>query len=62
VDHSTSIIICYYRDFVTIRYWECRDGVYYAVGKAVTHDSMPSQSGKIRLVTRSIVIIIRIVV
>ena len=42
---------CYYRDFVTVRYWECKGGIYYSVGKAVTHDSLPSQSGKIRFAT-----------
>ena len=34
-----------------MRYWEYKDGVYYSVGKAVTHESFPAQSGKIRLVT-----------
>ncbi|XP_065885621.1 stAR-related lipid transfer protein 3-like [Dysidea avara] len=36
------------RDFVTVRYWEYKNGAYYAVGKAVSHDSMPSKSGRIR--------------
>jgi len=38
------------RDFVTVRYWEYKSGVYYSVGKAVSHDLMPSKSGKIRSV------------